>query len=48
MIYISYNGGSKAPIRLSGRGRSSLVINFTRPGMFRLGIAPKECLVLFL
>ena len=35
-IIALYNGGSKAPIRLSGRGRSSLGIHFARPGMFRL------------
>ena len=35
-IIALYNGGSKAPIRLSGRGRSSLVIHFARPGIFRL------------
>ena len=33
-------GGSKAPIRLSGRGKSCLV--HTKPGMFGLGIVPKE------
>ena len=35
-IIALYNGGSKAPIRVSRRGRSSLVIHFARPGMFRL------------
>ena len=35
-IIALYNSDSKAPIRLSGRGRSSLVIHFARPGMFRL------------
>ena len=37
---VPYNNGSKAPIRLSGRGRSCLA--FARSGMFRLGIEPKE------
>ena len=35
-----YNDGSKAPIRLLGKGRSCLT--FVRTGMFGLGIAPKE------
>ena len=39
-IIVPYNDGSKAPIRLSGRGRSSLA--FARSGMFGLGIALKE------
>ena len=39
-IILPYNDGSKAPIRLSGRGRSCLA--FVRSGMFGLGIAPKE------
>ena len=39
-IIVPYNDGSKAPIRLSGRGRSCLA--FARSGMFGLGIAPKE------
>ena len=39
-IIVLYNGGSKAPIRLSGRGRSCLVC--TKTGIFELGIKPKE------
>ena len=39
-IIVPYNDDSKAPIRLSGMGRSCLV--FARPGVFGLGIAPKE------
>ena len=39
-IIVPYNDGSKAPIRLSGRGRSCLA--FVRSGTFGLGIAPKE------
>ena len=35
-IIALYSGGPKAPIWLSGRRRSSLVIHFARPGMFRL------------
>ena len=39
-IIIPYNDGSRAPIWLSGRGRSYLA--FTRSEMFGLRIAPKE------
>ena len=39
-IIVLYNDGLKAPIRLSGRGRSCLA--FARFGMFGLGIAPKR------
>ena len=39
-IIVLYNGGSKAPIRLSGRGKSCLF--YTKCGMFGLGIVPKE------
>ena len=39
-IIIPENNGSKAPIQLSGRGRSCLA--FVRSGMFGLGTAPKE------
>ena len=39
-IIALYNGHSKAPIKLSGRVRSCLV--HTKPGMFGLGIVPKE------
>ena len=39
-VVLPYNDGSKAPIRLSGRGRFCLVV--ARSGMFGLGIAPKE------
>ena len=34
------NGGSKAPIHLSGRGRCSLV--YIRPGVYGLGIVPEH------
>ena len=37
---VMYSGGSKAPIRLSERGRSCLV--YTKPGIFGLAIVPKE------
>ena len=39
-IIVPYNDGSKAPIRLSARGRSCPA--FVRSEMFGLGIAPKE------
>ena len=39
-IIVPYNNGSKAPIRLSGRGRFCLA--FARSGMFGLDIVPKE------
>ena len=39
-IIVQYNDGSKAPIWLSGRGRSCLA--FVRSGKFGLGIALKE------
>ena len=39
-IIVPYNDGSKAPIQLSGRGRSCLA--FVRSEIFGLGIAPKE------
>ena len=39
-IIVPYNDGSKAPIWLSGRGRSCLA--FVRSWMFGLGIAPME------
>ena len=39
-IIVPYNNGSKAPIRLSGRGRSCLAL--VRSRIFGLGIAPKE------
>ena len=39
-IIVPYNNGSKAPIRLSGRGRS--ILAFVRSGMFGQGIALKE------
>ena len=39
-LIVPYNDSPKAPIRLSGKGRSCLT--FVRSGMFGLGIAPKE------
>ena len=39
-IIVLYNGGSKAPIRLLGRGRSCLIN--VRPGMLGLGMVLKE------
>ena len=40
-IIVLYNGGSKGPTRLSGRGRSLHNRN-VRPGKFELGIVLKE------
>ena len=39
-MIVQYNDGSKAPIRLPGRGASCLA--FVRSAKFGLGIAPKE------
>lgn len=39
-MIVQYNGGSKAPIHLSGRGRCSLV--YIRPGVYGLGIVPEH------
>ena len=39
-IIVPQNDGLKAPIQLSGKGRSCLA--FARSGMFGLSIAPKE------